>query len=70
MAMSVQRRACEHDLVSMTMASVVARPSGREIPADAVRQAALGIADCRSVTALRDALFGCAYDAATNSKTA
>jgi DNA-binding CsgD family transcriptional regulator len=40
------------------MGSVVARPGGREISADAVRQAALCIADCRSVTALRHALFG------------
>ncbi len=40
------------------MAGVVARLNSREISADAVRQAALGIADCRSVIALRDALFG------------
>jgi DNA-binding CsgD family transcriptional regulator len=43
----------------MTMGSVVTRPRSREIAADAVRQAALCIADCRSVAALRDALFGC-----------
>jgi DNA-binding CsgD family transcriptional regulator len=42
----------------MTMGSVVACPTRREISADAVRQAALCIADCRSVAALRDALFG------------
>jgi DNA-binding CsgD family transcriptional regulator len=40
------------------MGSLVACPGGREISADAVRQAALDIADCRSVTALRHALFG------------
>jgi DNA-binding CsgD family transcriptional regulator len=39
------------------MRSVVARPGHREISADAVRQAVLSIADCRSLTALRDALF-------------
>ena len=39
------------------MRSVVTRPDSREISADAVRQAALCIADCRSLTALRDALF-------------
>ena len=39
------------------MRSVVTRPGNREISADAVRQAALCIADCRSLTALRDALF-------------
>jgi hypothetical protein len=40
------------------MGSVVACPARREISADAVRQAALCIADCRSVAGLRDALFG------------
>jgi DNA-binding CsgD family transcriptional regulator len=39
------------------MRSVVARPGIAEISADAVRQAALCIADCRSLTALRDTLF-------------
>jgi DNA-binding CsgD family transcriptional regulator len=39
------------------MRSVVARPANREISADAVRRSALCIADCRSLTALRDALF-------------
>ena len=39
------------------MRSVVTRPDSREISADAIRQAALCIADCRSLTALRDALF-------------
>ncbi len=44
--------------MSMTMHSVAAPSSNREISADALTRAALRIADCRSLTTLRDALFG------------
>lgn len=40
------------------MHDVVARPGSPDISASAVRQAVLHIADCRSLSALRDALFG------------
>jgi DNA-binding CsgD family transcriptional regulator len=43
--------------VSTTMRNV-ARHGHPQMSADAVRQAVLRIADCRSLTALRDALFG------------
>jgi DNA-binding CsgD family transcriptional regulator len=44
--------------MSMTMHSVAVPASNREISADGLTRAALRIADCRSLTALRDALFG------------
>ena len=44
--------------MSMTMRSVAAPASNREISAGALSKAALQIADCRSLAALRDALFG------------
>jgi hypothetical protein len=44
--------------MSMTMRSVEAPVTNREISADGLTRAALRIADCRSLTSLRDALFG------------
>jgi DNA-binding CsgD family transcriptional regulator len=44
--------------MSMTMRSVATPASNREMSAGALSKAALQIADCRSLAALRDALFG------------
>ncbi len=44
--------------MSMTVRDVAVPSSHRKISADALSKAALHIADCRSLTALRDALFG------------
>lgn len=48
--------------MGMTMRGVAVPAANREISADGLTRAALCIADCRSLTALRDALFGHADD--------